>query len=456
MPESRSLPARSLSWITWALTFHILVVALLFGLVRLPETAVRGIAAWKEIAGVLLFAVVVVRMLAGRGPRVRIAAADLFAGGWIALACVAFLTQNAVLRDFVPLKASLFGLRDGAFFVLFYFIGRATPEIGNDARLAKRAFMVLLVTCVIAIAEQLFITPQMLVLLGVGSYVRDFLGTELYTQGNIYGLPDNYWSLMGGHLVRRSGSVFLSSQGFALIFVIFLPAATQWVLRQTRTQKMGLYVGYAIIWAGLAVTFTRAAIAIGAAQVLFILAARRRVTGVALMATMGVVAFFVAIAVVPGLATFVLETITWQTGSSQSHLKDWIDGVTAFLQQPWGYGLGTADQSAVRGGLVPITSDNLYLKYAVELGVPGLVALVGTLGCFIGSGARLARSGANESERALGMTVALATAGVAAYGITAVMFSDPLVAYLLFWFGGATVTLAQRTEASTAFALAYA
>ena len=456
MPELRSIPARSLPWITWALTFHILVIALLFGFVHLPGTVVRGIAAWKEIAGVLLFIAVVVRMAAGRGPRVRVAAADLFAGGWIALACVVFLTENVVLRDFVPLTASLFGLRDGAFFVLFYFVGRATPEIAMDDRLAKRAFAVLVVTCVVAIAEQLFVTPQMLVLLGVGSYVRDFLGTAVFTQGNIYGLPDNYWSLMGGHLVRRSGSVFLSSQGFALIFVIFLPAATLHVLRRTRRNSVALLAGYAIIWAGLAVTFTRAAIAIGAAQALIILASRRRVTGVALMATIGMVMFLVAIVVVPGLGTFVLETITWQTGSSQSHMKDWIDGVTAFLQQPWGYGLGTADQSAVRGGLVPITSDNLYLKYAVELGVPGLVALIGTLGCFVTAGHRLARFGASQSERELGTTVALATVGVAIYGMTAVMFSDPIVAYLLFWLGGATVTLAQRTEQVIVPALAYA
>lgn len=372
------------------------------------------------------------------------------------MACVAFLTENTVLRDFVPLKASLFGLRDSAFFVIFYFVGRATPEIGRDERLMKRAFAVLLVTCVIAVAEQLFVTPEMLMVIGVGAYVRDFIGAGLFTQGNVYGLPDNYWSLMGGHLVRRSGSVFLSSQGFALIFVIFLPAATLWVLRQEQKRRFLMYTGYAVIWIGLAVTFTRAAIAIGAAQVLFILAARRRVTGVALMATIGIVLFFAALAVMPGLGTFVLETVTWQTGSSQSHLKDWVDGVTAFLQQPWGYGLGTADQSAVRGGLVPITSDNLYLKYAVELGAPGLAILLGTLGCLIGAGRRLAVFGATENERALGMTVALATFGIALYGMTAVMFTDPIVAYLLFWFGGAAVTLAQRTEPATVASLAYA
>lgn len=461
MPElrslpSQSLPARLLPWITWALTFHILAIALLFGLVKLPQSLVRGIAAWKEITGVLLFVAVTIRMVTGHGPRVRIAAADLFAGGWVAMTLILFLTQNVVLRDDVPLTASLFGLRDAAFFLIFYFVGRTTPEIANNEGFARRAFTVLLVTCIIAVAEQLFVTPQMLVLLGVASYVQDFLGGAVFTQGNVYGLPDNYWSLMGGHLVRRSGSVFLSSQGFALIFVIFLPAATLWLLDERRRKRAYLYAAYAVIWAGLAATFTRAAIAIGVAQVLTILAARRHLTGAALLVTIGATLFFVALAVVPGLATFALETVTWQTGSSQSHVKDWTAGITAFLEQPWGYGLGTTDQSAVRGGLVPITADNLYLKYAVELGVPGLIALLGTLGCFIGSGYRLVRHGANEYQRTFGMIVTLATLGIAIYGMTSVMFGDPIVAYLLFWIGGTSVTASQRAATVRVPELAYA
>ena len=456
MPESASLPARALPWITWALTFHILVIALLFGLLRLPETVVRGIAAWKEIAGVLLIIAVAVRVASGRGPRVRIAAADLFAGGWIALAVIMFLTENVVLQDSVPLAASLFGLRDSAFFVIFYFVGRATPEIAGDIRFAKRAFTVLLLTCIVAIAEQLFVSPQMLVVLGVASYVQDFLGGAVFAQGNIYGLPDNYWSLMGGHLVRRSGSVFLSSQAFALIFVLFLPPATVWTLDRKHKRKFLVYASYALIWAGLIVTFTRAAIGIGAAEVLAILAARRRLTGAALMVTAGIVAFLAALAIVPGLGTFALETITWQTGSSQSHIKDWTNGITAFFAKPWGYGLGTADQSAVRGGLIPITSDNLYLTYAVQLGVPGLLLLLATLWSFVVSGWRLARSGASESQRALGETVTIATLGIALYGVTSVMFGDPIVAYLLFWFGGAVVTLEQQRTVAYATTVAYA
>jgi O-antigen ligase len=278
----------------------------------------------------------------------------------------------------------------------------------------------------------------------------------VYTQGNIYGLPDNYWSLMGGHVVRRSGSVFLSSQGFALIFVVFLPSATLWAFRSDARRRVLRHLGYFVIWLGLLVTFTRAAIVIGVLQLLAILGIRRRSTSVALAAAVGLVVFLIGMVAVPGLATFVLDTLTWQSGSSASHIKDWTNGVTAFLEQPWGYGLGTADQSAVRGGLEPITSDNLYLKFAVEMGVPGLLLLVGTLAAFMSAGVRLVRSATNEHQRALGITVALATAGVIVYGTTGVIFSDPIVAYLLFWLSGAAVTLSHQRRTAPVPAVAYA
>ena len=38
----------------WALAFHSLVIALLFGWFELPEPYVRMIAAWKEVALLLL------------------------------------------------------------------------------------------------------------------------------------------------------------------------------------------------------------------------------------------------------------------------------------------------------------------------------------------------------------------------------------------------------------------
>lgn len=443
MPEQRSFAARALPFVTWGLAFHILIIAVLFGALRLPTNVVRTIAAWKEMAVVLLLFVVGVRAATGRGARVRIGAADLCVMAWLSLALIFFLTENVVWGGNVPLNAAAFGVRDISFFLLLYFIGRATPEIADDPRTLRRLFIILAVTCVIAIFELLFVSPQMLVVLGVASYVQDFLGTTAFTVNNVYGLPDNYWSAMGGHLVRRAGSIYLSSQGFATPFLIFLPAATMWLwLRANRSVWLKLL--YAIIWVGLIITFTRTALLICILQALLILLYLRRPTGAALVVALGGVTAIIAMLAFPGLATFVMETFTWQTGSSISHVKDWTAGVTAFAEAPWGHGLGTADQTAVRAGLEPITADNQYLKYAVEMGLPGLLIHITTLAMIGLTGYRVMNESDIPERRAFGAVVALATLGIAIDGMTGAIFNNPIVAYLYFWFAGTAVTVAQR------------
>ena len=445
MPETRSLAARGLPLLTWGLTFHILTIALLFGLFHVPEGTVRIIAAWKETLAVVLVVVTAVRALRGAGPRSGITMADILAGGWLSLAVVFLLTENVLWRNDVPSIAAFLGIRDAAFFVLFYFIGRGTPEIANDDRALKRCFAVLLVVSVAALLEQLFVSPRMLVGLGVASYINDFLGTPQATAGNLFGLPDNYWTMMGSHMVRRSGSIFLSGQGFANPFLVLLPGATAWMfLRSTRPTRW-MRLGYALIWCGFITSFTRGAIGVCALQTFIVLVYLRRATGAAIAAGVMGVGLVAALLMFPSFATFVFETLTWQTGSSTSHLKDWTLGVTAFLQQPWGWGLGTTDQAALRGGLTPITFDNLYLKYAVEMGVLGLGVLIATFVAFGAAGVRLLRYGSTDVQRGIGMMVALATLGIAIDGMTSALFNSPVVAYLFFWYAGTAVTLAQRT-----------
>lgn len=155
----------------------------------------------------------------------------------------------------------------------------------------------------------------------------------------------------------------------------------------------------------------------------------------------------VAFLVVPGLAGFVWDTLTWQTGSSASHVKDWTKGVEALIERPWGAGLGTTDQSAVRFGVNPLTADNGYLKYAVELGVEGLIAHVAV---FVGIGLaslKVARRGSTPTRRLLGTVVLVTTVGVMINATTGVVFNALVLAYLYFWFAGAIVTIAQKESA---------
>jgi len=136
--------------------------------------------------------------------------------------------------------------------------------------------------------------------------------------------------------------------------------------------------------------------------------------------------------------------LSWQESSSASHVNDWTNGVAAFAQHPWGMGLGTTDQTAVRAGLNHITGDNMYFKYAVEMGVAGLALFIAILAALGASAMKLYRRGVTEAQQRIGMTLWLATVGIAINGITAVVFNSITLGWLFFWLAGAAVTVAER------------
>ena len=146
---------------------------------------------------------------------------------------------------------------------------------------------------------------------------------------------------------------------------------------------------------------------------------------------------------VPGLPAFLFDTLTWQTSSSASHVKDYAKGITALFDRPWGSGLGTTDQSAVRFGLNPLTADNGYLKYAVEMGVQGLVALMAVFTGILVTSFKVARSGRTAQHRLLGNVVLFTTIGVMINATTGVVFNSLMLSYFYFWFAGALVTVSQ-------------
>lgn len=440
------IAATALFLFLWLLPFHSLIIALLFGVVGLPEGTVRAIAAWKEATIIALLAWVALRALTGRGHRVAIAAPDVALATLFGIALLTVVTANPLLRANLPGGALLYGFRDTVFFMALYFVGRATPEIAESDRVLRHAFMIALVVSVIGILERVFISPDMLVLFGVAAYMNDFLGMSSYTVGNEWGLPHNYWSTLGGVEVRRAGSVFLHSQGFALPFLLLMPAATIWALNRRRSYALLVRIAYALIWMGLLLTLTRVTILICILQLALYFVMFRKPEWAVASAAAGAAMFCLAVAVVPGLLAFVWETLTWQTGSSTSHLDDWSRGLVAFLEQPWGHGLGTTDAVAIRFLLDPLSADNMYLSYGVQLGIAGLLCLVALFAGIFSKAVKAFRTGRTEEERQFGAVVCLATFGILLNGITSIVFSSVMLAYLFFLFAGAVVTVAQRAR----------
>jgi len=328
------------------------------------------------------------------------------------------------------------------YFMLLYFVGRSMPELASRDKAMRSLFVLVVVTSIIGVVERMIVSPEMLVGLGVAAYFQDFLGVSAFTVGNAYGLPLNYWTMIGGQLFRRAGSVYLSGQGFAVPFLLFFPLATAWVfLRPSRSR--GQIVAYALISAALLLTLTRMTILIALIQLVLFVSLVRRPEWAVGGVTAAFLVFIAAFGLIPGFPTFVWQTLSWQEGSSVSHVNDWMNGLAVFFQSPWGSGLGTADQTAVRSGLKHLTGDNLYLKYGVEMGALGLGLLVLALAAIGRSALRLYRHGVTYAEQRVGMTLWLAAIGIAINGITAVVFSSITLGWLFFWLAGATVTVAQ-------------
>jgi O-antigen ligase len=422
------------------------VIAVLFGPLRLPEGLVREIAAWKEVALLLLLLVVFVRAISGRGPSVSLVWTDFWIGGLFVLALVYLVAGTLLLRE-VPLSTQLLGLRQTVFFMLLYFVGRATPDLVDDSTM-KKIFVLVIVTCVLGILERFLIPPIGLVALGVASYFNDFLGATSMTVGNDFGLPTNYWAVLGGHQVRRMGSVYLSGQGFAVPFILFFPLITAWVFWRPR-RSLWQILAYVLICTALLLTITRMTIVVALLQALLFILMRRKpewaVAGLSLAAML----FLAALVLVPGFPIYVLHTLSGQEASTAGHLSDWSNGALSFIQQPWGFGLGTADATAARTGLVHITGDNLYLTYAIQMGLVGFLLLVLALGSIIGHAINLFHRAQTETHERMGVAIWLATIGLMINGMTAVVFSSLTFGWLFFWLAGAVVTMSQRVTPAT-------
>ncbi|MEO5589548.1 MAG: O-antigen ligase family protein [Gemmatimonadaceae bacterium] len=432
-----ALPAFS-----WGLPFHSLLVAILFGGLGLSAGMVRGLAAWKEIGVLLLLAFAILRSATGRGPRTTISWIDLAVASLLGIAVVFLIGGKALLRIELPPGAELYGIRDIAFFLLLYFVGRASPEIADDPQTLRRLYIILVLTCAIAIVERILVTPDMLVLLGVASYFQDFLNVAAFTAGNEFGLPMNYWTRIGSVEMQRAGSIYLSSQGFAVPFLILLPVATAWVFGRQRI-TLSMKLEYGVIWLGLLLSLTRMTILVCGIQLVLVILMLRKPEWAVAGLVAGAAAVLLSMVMIPGLPGFIWDTLTWQTGSSASHVKDWSKGLAAFFDHPWGAGLGTTDQSAVRFGLEPLTADNGYFKYAVELGIEGLVALLAVFSGFLVASYRVARYASTHHRRLLGTVVLFTTIGVMLNATTGVVFNALVLSYLYFWFAGVIVTVAQ-------------
>jgi len=118
----------------------------------------------------------------------------------------------------------------------------------------------------------------------------------------------------------------------------------------------------------------------------------------------------------------------------------------AFFEQPWGHGLGSSDQVAARFGRTPLTADNIFLGYAVDLGALGLVGCLSVLVTLVFFSLRLFKIAPTAGVRMVAATVLLTTLGIALNGTSSSPFNSVFLAYNFFILAGAAMSAYQRSD----------
>lgn len=268
---------------------------------------------------------------------------------WLLLACF----MLAVVRT--ALGGEVGGLLLDFEFLIAYFLGRVTIVTAIQERLwAKGAVWIAAVLSVIGMAE--------LLILGDGP--RKVLYALVTAEGI---LPASFGASMFEGL--RAASTMVGPPSFGALCMICL--IIWWVyLRQP--------LPAAIIAAGLVCALTRSAW-IGTAAALSVLAFRldqkKRFIGYAAVA---LVAFIAAIPFL-GLADYIFHTRKGTDESEQVHRESELRGINYVITHPLGSGAGTVGPVALANDKNAVVTENTYLAFAAQYGIPASLCFAGFL-----------------------------------------------------------------------------
>jgi hypothetical protein len=413
---------------------HILLMTFLLVHVALPAPVVKAVSAWKEITLAFLLAVALWRLTRLR-PR-------LLLPDWLVILYGLYVMGVGVLiylegQDLIVL---LYGLRDLLLPVLLYLVGRSLHLSEGRARQVFRWLVVAaLLFSITGIVERLFIPTVAHVAFGLPRYYSELLNLaypEFYL-----GLPENFWTSANAGRIRRAVGVFGSSQGFALSYLLLLPPLLYaLVTRELREHRLAPPL-LAVAMVALFLTITRFTIAIAIGLlVITVLFSSRDARRLATYATTLLLAAFLLLLLFSSSARMLaLSTVTFQDHSARTRLIVWQRTAETVAQQPFGYGIGTVGQTAVRldeDGVQLVRTEGQISKVVVELGLQGLGLYLGLLLSITLYLARSAAAAGTPYVRGLCFASALTFLGLLANALTTEWHNSPALVYPALWLAG--------------------
>lgn len=421
------------------LAVHIPLMAILLVQVGLPRQVVKAISGWKELTLLLFLAVAVWRLLQSRW---QATIPDLFIALYLFYTFVYLLFSLNQDNSIVTL---LYGLRDLILPFLLYIVGRSVSLSNKQAqRVFQWLLWAALIFSLIGIIEWSFIPTQWHADLGISRYYKELLNIEY--RDYFLGLPQNYWRGTTAGRLRRAVSVYASSQGFGLSFLLLLPFTIYGMLTRTLKESNFALLTFIISLIALVLTITRFTIVICVG--LLILAslisserarqwARRSIIVIA-------IAFIAALLLSNTFRVVVISTLTFEDHSSSTRLVIWGNTLSVVMAQPLGYGIGQVGQTATRlitGGTKVVGIEGQISKIAVELGVPALLFYLAIL-LLISVYLFVTYYQLKEPYlRALCFASALTFLGLFANSLTTEWHNSMALVYPAFWLAGSCVTV---------------
>lgn len=447
-------PTRLLLTYIWLLPVHVLVMTILFGLLGAPASVVRVIAAWKEISLLAVLSLLLIWTPTHRRSALRLTLPDICAMLLLVQAALYVVFPVGISESNLDLTGRLYGFRDSVFLTLIYFVGRLAPISARDARRIIKALALLgIVSGVVALIEW-WVPTDAYVRLGLVRYYNDFLGIHFQVNPyvNPFGLPENFWATIGSLQVRRAGSLHISSQAFAVSYLLTLPAILYTL--QTATSRRSRWrwsIGLAVCLVTLLMTITRMTIFVCLLQLVIIGLLSRRLRRRILVALAGMLVL--VIASLPLTGRFFLNTINLDEPSTAGHIRAWTNSLQYFSQSPLvGHGLGTGGQTARRLDAEITGDESQYFKLTGEMGLPGLLLYLGLAGGVLVAAYRGWRRERDPDWRGMYLVVCVAGIGIGLNALVTGIYSVPFLTYVYWWLAGMAIqarAMAQRARETT-------
>jgi hypothetical protein len=412
--------------------FNAITMVILFNF--MPVSGMKVVQTWREVLEVIILLRIVL-ITPSRMWQTRLTIVDY--------AVLFFLLLNFVYA-LLPIGVEgiadrIIALRYNVGHFLAFFIGRLIFVAIGEKRIIGLWIGALGIMCAIVASVELFLIPESF-LVKVINYPRYFNAFTGFYPGRKEGiLPAFYYY---NETVRRAGSFVLSSLELYTFMILTALLLIGWWLTANYVDRkkwqIWAAVALAMVLLAFTLSFTRAAYPL--MLLVFVIVGfvggtpliRRVMFG---LTGLGILAFIGLFIASSSIRDVVIKTITFDESSSSEHLRRILQGLDAFKDAPFGYGIGVGGITGLRIG-VGLGGENSYIARMVDFGILGGLSYLGVLLAFMYAGWKASRFAEIDIDRIFGLVLLAFTVQFALHSLVSEDFLFKVSTHYMFLIAG--------------------